>query len=74
MDVLLGTISSKKSDCVLGKSWGYTENFVWVDKGCRASFNIEYALQNHFTHLKSMGDVFFVSPSKYEIVSRSIRP
>jgi Protein of unknown function (DUF3011) len=32
----------KKSDapCVQGKSWGYNRNAIWVDRGCRAEFQI----------------------------------
>lgn len=33
-------LSRQLSDnaCVQGRSWGYTNNGVWVDKGCRAEF------------------------------------
>lgn len=27
------------SPCVEGRTWGYTNNSVWVDKGCRATFS-----------------------------------
>ena len=27
-----------KASCVEGKTWGYTRNGVWVDRGCRADF------------------------------------
>jgi hypothetical protein len=27
-----------RSDCLLGKTWGYTTRDVWVDDGCRAEF------------------------------------
>lgn len=26
------------SPCVLGRSWGYTRNRIWVDRGCEADF------------------------------------
>jgi hypothetical protein len=34
----------KQSDapCEAGRNWGYTERGVWVDSGCRASFEFEY--------------------------------
>jgi hypothetical protein len=28
------------SDCIYNRSWGYTRNAVWVDRGCRADFEI----------------------------------
>lgn len=28
-------------DCVRGKTWGYNRNQVWVDKGCRAVFEVD---------------------------------
>jgi len=36
------TLSRQLSDstCVENKSWGYRDNFVWVDNGCRAEFNL----------------------------------
>jgi hypothetical protein len=27
-----------KSDCVRGEDWGFDENGIWVDQGCRAEF------------------------------------
>jgi hypothetical protein len=37
------TIQQRLSDsaCVRGESWGYDENGVWVDKGCRADFVLD---------------------------------
>lgn len=29
-----------QSSCVQGRSWGYTNNAIWVDDGCRAEFNV----------------------------------
>lgn len=29
-----------KNDCVRGKDWGFDENSVWVDNGCRAEFTV----------------------------------
>jgi len=28
------------NSCVLGNSWGYDKNGIWVDKGCRAEFTV----------------------------------
>lgn len=28
--------------CNAGRQWGYTESYVWVDKGCRADFGYGY--------------------------------
>jgi Protein of unknown function (DUF3011) len=28
------------SDCIYGQTWGYTRNFIWVDRGCRADFEV----------------------------------
>jgi hypothetical protein len=29
------------ASCNLGQSWGYEQNSIWVDKGCRATFLVE---------------------------------
>lgn len=29
-----------QSSCIEGRSWGFTKNGIWVDKGCRAEFMI----------------------------------
>jgi len=28
------------ADCIYGRTWGYDRNSIWVDKGCRAEFEI----------------------------------
>src|SRR5262249_39054133 len=28
------------TSCVLGQTWGYRDNVIWVDRGCRAEFLI----------------------------------
>src|SRR5205085_8139805 len=28
------------NNCVFGKSWGYDNRGIWVDRGCRAEFNV----------------------------------
>ncbi|WP_428630533.1 DUF3011 domain-containing protein [Sphingopyxis sp.] len=28
--------------CNAGRQWGYTDNYIWVDKGCRAEFSYGY--------------------------------
>jgi len=28
------------SECILGRTWGYTRRGVWVDQGCRADFDL----------------------------------
>ena len=30
------------SPCIEGHSWGYTEHTIWVNSGCRASFEVIY--------------------------------
>jgi len=30
------------ADCIQGDSWGFTHNYIWVDKGCRAIFDVNY--------------------------------
>lgn len=37
------TLQQRLSDsmCVRGESWGYDENGIWVDKGCRAEFLLD---------------------------------
>jgi hypothetical protein len=29
-----------EADCVRGQTWGYTSNSIWVDRGCRAEFEV----------------------------------
>jgi hypothetical protein len=29
---------SSRTECVVGRNWGYTDRGVWVDDGCRATF------------------------------------
>lgn len=29
------------SACIEGRTWGYNNNQIWVDRGCRADFNVE---------------------------------
>ena len=29
-------------DCRQGRSWGYSRNFIWVNRGCRAEFQTRY--------------------------------
>jgi hypothetical protein len=29
-------------DCRQGRSWGYSRGYVWVNRGCRAEFDIRY--------------------------------
>lgn len=31
-----------QSSCIFGRSWGFDSRGVWVDRGCRASFRIDY--------------------------------
>jgi hypothetical protein len=28
------------SDCIYGRTWGYDRSGIWVDRGCRADFEI----------------------------------
>lgn len=39
-----------KSGCVMGRTWGFIENFVWVDRGCRAQFEIVVEYPDHGRH------------------------
>lgn len=32
-----------ESSCVFGREWGYDQNGIWVDKGCRAQFSVRGA-------------------------------
>ena len=36
---ILRQLSSENS-CILGNTWGYDKNGIWVDKGCRAEFSV----------------------------------
>jgi hypothetical protein len=28
------------SDCIFRQTWGTARNFIWVDRGCRADFEV----------------------------------
>ena len=30
------------TDCIQGDTWDHTESFIWVSKGCRARFSVDY--------------------------------
>lgn len=30
------------ANCIYGQSWGWQDNFIWVDRGCRADFQVDY--------------------------------
>lgn len=32
---------SSRTECVVGRNWGYTDRGVWVDEGCRATFRFD---------------------------------
>jgi hypothetical protein len=34
---------SSRTECVVGRNWGYTDRGVWVDEGCRATFLFDKA-------------------------------
>jgi hypothetical protein len=34
---------SSNSPCTQGTSWGADETYIWVDKGCRATFRVDVA-------------------------------
>lgn len=38
------TVRDRKSDrpCILGRTWGYERNGIWVDHGCDAEFDVDY--------------------------------
>lgn len=36
-----------ESECRRGSSWGYDGNGIWVDRGCRADFEVGRAWRNH---------------------------
>jgi len=29
-----------ESDCIYGRTWGYDRRGIWVDRGCRADFEV----------------------------------
>ena len=35
------------AQCVEGSTWGYDQNGVWVDRGCRAEFEMQTGRSNH---------------------------
>jgi len=37
------------NDCVEGRSWGADRNGVWVDRGCRADFEVGFRANNGFS-------------------------
>jgi len=28
------------ADCIYGRTWGYGKKHIWVDRGCRADFEV----------------------------------
>lgn len=39
---------ASRTECVVGRNWGYDDRGVWVDDGCRATFNFDsYRGGNH---------------------------
>jgi hypothetical protein len=39
---------ASRTECVVGRNWGYTNRGVWVDEGCRATFHFDsYRGGNH---------------------------
>ncbi len=32
---------SSRTECVVGRNWGYTDRGVWVEEGCRATFKFD---------------------------------
>ena len=32
---------ASRTECVVGRNWGYTDRGVWVDDGCRATFRFD---------------------------------
>ena len=32
---------SSRTECVVGRNWGYTNRGIWVDDGCRATFKFD---------------------------------
>jgi hypothetical protein len=39
---------SSRTECVVGRNWGYDDRGVWVDEGCRATFRFDsYRGGNH---------------------------
>ena len=43
------TEQESKTDCVLGTSFGFDGNRVWVDKGARGWFKVKYAVDESST-------------------------
>src|SRR5690349_16270972 len=40
---------ASRSDCVVGRTWGYDDRGVWVTEGCRATFHFDEARdRDHF--------------------------
>lgn len=46
------TVDRELSDsgCQYGRSWGYDERGIWVDRGCRADFHVEERHYGHHEH------------------------
>jgi hypothetical protein len=39
--IVRGVDQSSRTECVVGRNWGYTDRGVWVDEGCRATFRFD---------------------------------
>jgi hypothetical protein len=33
-------VQDSDADCIQNQTWGFTAHYIWVDDGCRATFNI----------------------------------
>jgi hypothetical protein len=45
---------SSRTECIVGRNWGYTDRGVWVDDGCRATFSFDKSRGGD--HPRSWGD------------------
>jgi hypothetical protein len=45
---------SSRTECVVGRNWGYNDRGVWVDDGCRATFSFDKSRGGD--HPRSGGD------------------
>lgn len=50
------------TECRKGDTWGYDDNGIWVDQGCRAEFSVRnrqgnsYDSRDNYSHSNSSGD------------------
>lgn len=60
-----------RTDCVVGRNWGYTKRGVWVDDGCRATFHFTNARGGNHPRDYSYRDASYRSDAQKSVKCES---